>query len=102
MLRYMILIAALMLLLMLSQAFAFEEIEVLSLSPVTSGTPSTAVILPSTGGVPTFQYTQPNGNSVVVSPSQPPTFIYPGRQGAPTVMIQPNGTTIYRYESRTK
>lgn len=102
MLRYPLLIPALMLLFMLSRAFGFDDGEILTLSPVTSGAPSTAVILPSTGGVPTFQYTQPNGNSVVVSPSQALTFIYPGRQGAPTVMIQPNGTTIYRYEQGTK
>ena len=102
MLRYLLLIPVLMLLFMLSRAFGFDDSEILTLSPVTSGAPSTAVILPSTGGVPTFQYTQPNGNSVVVSPSRPPTFIYPGKQGAPSVMIQPNGATIYRYESRTK
>lgn len=85
-----------------SRLFAFDPGDVLTLTPVTGGAPSTAVIMPSTGGVPLYQYTQSNGTSVIVSPYQAPTFIYPGSQGAPTVMVQPNGTVLYRYESRTK
>lgn len=101
--RYFVALMALTIAFVCAKAFAFDDVELFSLSPITSQ-PSSGItaILPSTGGVPSYLYTAPSGPSVLVQPGQAPTFIYPGRAGQPSVIITPSGQIYYQYQSRSK
>lgn len=102
--RYFVALMALTIAFVCAKAFAFDDVELFSLSPITSQPPSPGIsaILPLTGGVPSYLYTAPSGTSVLVQPGQAPTFIYPGRAGQPSVIITPSGQIYYQYQSRSK
>lgn len=102
--RYFIALLTISLLFVCAKVFAFDDLEFLTLTPVTGGGSRSEmnVILPSTGGIPIYQYTQRNGPTVVLPPNRPPTFIYPGTHGGPTVMIAPSGNIYYSYPQRTR